>query len=65
MLVSRTSGVTAVGTIKYALFRAVLDTRFTDLDPNDPNGDHVCQGCLDQACLVLEEAIRSDTPLTG
>ena len=54
MLVSRTSGITAVGTTKYALFKATVDSRFTVLDPTDPqNGDHQCAGCQDQACLVL------------
>ncbi len=54
MVASRTTAVTVQGAAKYCIFRATLDSRFTKLDPTDPlNGDHVCQGCLDQACLVL------------
>jgi hypothetical protein len=67
MLVSRTSGITAVGTTKYALFKATLDSRFTEVDPNDPqNGDHACAGCLDQACLVLNHVnVQTDPTQTS
>ncbi len=58
--VVRTTGVTVVGTTKYQLFDASVDSRFTQFDPASP-ADPVCAGCQDAACIVLNH-VEVDVP---
>lgn len=58
--VVRTTGFNVLGTVKYQLFAASIDGRFSVADPANPT-DPVCAGCSDAACIVLNH-VEVDVP---